>query len=80
MGMYYAIDTALMIEVLPDKDGAAGRDLGMTNVSTTLGMTLGPTVAGQVVAITGSYQLVWIIGSAIVLLAALLIVPVRRAA
>lgn len=79
MGLYYAIDTALMIEVLPDKDGAAGRDLGMTNVSTTLGMTLGPTVAGQVVAISGSYQLVWIVGSAIVLLAALLIVPVRRA-
>ena len=80
MGMYYAIDTALMIEVLPDKAGAAGRDLGMTNVSTTLGMTLGPIVAGQVVALTGSYQLVWIVGSGIVLLAAALIVPVKRTA
>ncbi|HEY1130641.1 MAG TPA: MFS transporter [Roseateles sp.] len=79
MGLYYAIDTALMIEVLPDKDGAAGRDLGMTNVSTTLGMTLGPIVAGQVVALTGSYQLVWIVGSVLVALAAVLILPVRRA-
>jgi MFS family permease len=78
LGLYYAIDTALMIEVLPDKDASAGRDLGMTNVSTTLGMTLGPTVAGQVVALTGSYQLVWIVGAAIVVLAAALIVPVRR--
>ncbi|ARN19602.1 MFS transporter [Piscinibacter gummiphilus] len=78
LGMYYAIDTALMIEVLPDKDGSAGRDLGMTNASTTLGMTLGPIVAGQVVALTGSYQLVWIVGAAVVVVAAALIVPVKR--
>jgi len=80
MGLYLAIDTALMIDVLPDKEASAGRDLGMTNVATTLGMTLGPIVAGQLVALTGSYQLVWIAGAVIVAFAAYLVVPVRRAA
>ena len=46
MGPYMAIDQALFIDVLPDKD-ASGRDLGVANVATNLGQTAAPPIWGR---------------------------------
>jgi MFS family permease len=77
LGTYLAVDVALFIDVLPDKD-AAGRDLGLAGLGGSLGQALGPVVAGQVVALTGGYRMVWLVALVLILVAAVAIVPVKR--
>ena len=78
LGSFLIVDQALIIDVLPDRD-AAGRDLGIANLGGNLGQALGPIIAGGVVAATGSYRMIWVSAIALVVLAALAILPVRRA-
>jgi MFS family permease len=78
LGIYLPVDQALFIDVLPDMN-AAGRDLGIANVATTVGQALAPLLAAQVVALTGGYRLVWVVALVLVLVAAAVIVPVKRA-
>jgi MFS family permease len=75
-GVFIAVDAALFLDVLPNKL-TVGRDLGMAAVATNLGQAIAPLVAGQIVAITGSYSLVWIASTVIVLIAAVAIVPIK---
>ena len=76
-GIYLPVDQALFIDVLPDKN-AAGRDLGIANVATWIGQALSPLLAAQIVALTGGYRLVWVVAMVLVLVAAVVIVPVKR--
>jgi MFS family permease len=78
MGAYLVVDQALFIDVLLDKR-TAGRDLGMGALGGNFGQAIGPVVAGQVVALTGGYAMVWLVSAVIVLIAAVAIVPVKRA-
>jgi MFS family permease len=77
-GIYVPVDTALFIDVLPDKK-AAGRDLGIANAGTTIGQVLAPLLAAAVVTLTGGYRMVWVAALLLVLIAAVSIVPVKRA-
>lgn len=45
--MYSAIDQALNVDVLPNKE-EAGKDLGILNLATTLGQAAGPTITSTV--------------------------------
>ena len=47
-GMFQAVDTALMSEVLPSAKSFA-KDLGVVNIAATLPQTLAPGVAGLIV-------------------------------
>ncbi|SEQ01328.1 Na+/melibiose symporter [Streptomyces sp. yr375] len=76
-GIYIPVDQALVVDVLPDPN-AYGRDLGVANLATNLGQSLGPALAGAVVTITGGYTFVWVAAFALVALAAICILPVRR--
>ncbi|MEW1719122.1 MFS transporter [Streptomyces sp. NPDC093109] len=76
-GIYIPVDQALVVDVLPDPN-AAGRDLGVAGLATNLGQALGPALAGTVVSFTGGYAFVWVAALALVGLAALAILPVRR--
>lgn len=78
IGAYVAVDQALFIDVLPDQN-AAGRDLGMGALGGNLGQAIGPIVAGQVVAFTGGYRMVWLVAFVVVVIAAVAVVPIRRA-
>ncbi len=78
LGAFMATDQALLIDVLPDRD-AAGRDLGIGNLGGNLGQALGPIVAGAIVAATGSYRMIWVVAAVLVLIAAVAIIPVKRA-
>ena len=49
MGVYYAVDVALMAEVLPD-GSSRSRDLGILNISNTGGQALGPGLSSLVIA------------------------------
>jgi MFS family permease len=77
IGIYLPVDQALFIDVLPDKN-AAGRDLGIAGLATNLGQALGPILAGQVVAIFASYGMVWAVAMVLALVAAVVILPVKR--
>ncbi|MBD3940601.1 MFS transporter [Microbacterium sp. NEAU-LLC] len=51
-GMFQAVDTALMSEVLPSAKSFA-KDLGVVNIAATLPQTLAPAVSGAIVLIFG---------------------------
>ncbi len=51
-GMFQAVDTALMSEVLPSAKSFA-KDLGVVNIAATLPQTLAPGVAGAIVLTFG---------------------------
>jgi MFS family permease len=77
MGIYLPVDQALFIDVLPNKDDDAGRDLGIAAVATNFGQALGPILAGQIVAIFASYGMIWAVSMVLALVAALIILPVK---
>ena len=76
-GMYMAVDVALFIDVLPDKE-AAGRDLGVANVASNIGQMLAPVAAGQIVALTAGYSALFIMSIVAVAVSAVAIIPVRK--
>ncbi|NTZ43188.1 MFS transporter [Altererythrobacter sp. SALINAS58] len=78
LGAFLVVDQALFIDVLPDRE-CAGRDLGIAALGGNLGQALGPALAGVIIASTGSYRLIWLTGLIAVLLAALAILPVKKA-
>ena len=55
--VYGAVDQALNIDVLPNKD-ESGKDLGIINMATTLGQTAGPIVT-SILVLAGGYNLVF---------------------
>jgi MFS family permease len=77
-GIYATVDQALFIDVLPDKT-AAGRDLGIAAMANSIGQALGPLLAAEIVTLTGGYRMIWVVGLVLVLVAAVVIVPVKRA-
>ncbi|MFJ9085512.1 MFS transporter [Streptomyces sp. NPDC102384] len=76
-GCYLAVDRALLIDVLPDRE-AAGRDLGIGATGINLGQAVGPVVAGQLVALTGGYGSVWVLSLLAALTGAVAIARVRK--
>ena len=76
-GVYFAIDLALVADVLPDKDSAA-KDLGVFNFAGAVPFTVAPALAPAILAVGGgSYALLFVVAAACAALGAVAIVPVR---
>lgn len=76
-GAFLVVDQALFVDVLPDKQ-FAGRDLGMSTLGQNVGQALGPVLAGLVVSLSGgTYTLVWPAAAVFVLVAALVVTPIK---
>ncbi|QHC61056.1 MFS transporter [Rathayibacter sp. VKM Ac-2760] len=75
-GVYLAVDQAMFIDVLPEKD-KAGRDLGVANLGSNVGQALAPALGAQVVVITGGYGMVYVAAAVLVFISAFAIIPVR---
>ena len=75
-GVYLSVDAALMNEVLPAQE-AAGKDLGILNVATTLPQAMTPVVVWALLTITGSYVAVFIAGIVFAVADALSVLPIR---
>ena len=76
-GVYFAIDLALVADVLPDKDSAA-KDLGVFNFAGAVPFTVAPALAPAILAVGGgSYALLFMVAAACAALGAAAIVPVR---
>jgi MFS family permease len=77
-GVYVAVDLALVTDVLPDKDGAAAKDLGVFNIANALPYSVAPALAPVVLALgNGSYSVLYAVAGGCALLGAAAILPVR---
>jgi MFS family permease len=77
-GVYVAVELALVVDVLPDKDTAA-KDLGVFNFAGAVPFSLAPAVAPAILAVGGgSYGVLYAVAGACALLGAVAILPVRR--
>jgi MFS family permease len=74
-GMYQAVDSALMSEVLPG-DGSYAKDLGVLNIAATLPQTIGPFLGGGIVVWLG-YSALFPIGLLLAVLGAAAIIPIK---
>lgn len=74
-GMFQAVDTALMSEVLPSAKSFA-KDLGIVNIAATLPQTLAPGVAGAIVLAFG-YQALFPIAIVLGILGAFAVLPIK---
>ncbi|MFH8251440.1 MFS transporter [Microbacterium sp. B2969] len=74
-GMFQAVDTALMSEVLPSAKSFA-KDLGVVNIAATLPQTLAPGVAGLIVLAFG-YQGLFPVAIVLGILGAFAVWPIK---
>jgi MFS family permease len=76
-GVYVAVDLALAVDVLPDKDNAA-KDLGVFNIAGALPFSVAPGVAPAILAIGGgSYGVLYAVAGVCAIIGAVAIVPVK---
>jgi MFS family permease len=75
-GFYTSCDTALMTEVLPREAAAAGKDLGILNIATNLPQALATGVGGVLIATLG-YRSLFVCGIVFVLLAVIMLRPIK---
>lgn len=74
-GMFQAVDTALMSEVLPSAKNFA-KDLGVVNIAATLPQTLAPGVAGSI-ALWFGYAALFPVAIGLGILGALAVWPIK---
>jgi MFS family permease len=81
-GVYFAVDIALVTEVLPDEKNNAAKDLGVMNVAGTLPQTLAPALAplflfagGQTVP---NYNVLFMAAAVYAVLGAVTIIPIKK--
>jgi MFS family permease len=77
-GIYVAVDLALVVDVLPDKDSAA-KDLGVFNIAGALPFSIAPGIAPAILAIGGgSYGVLYGVAGVCAIIGAFAILPVKR--
>jgi MFS family permease len=77
-GIYVAVDLALVVDVLPDKDNAA-KDLGVFNIAGALPFSIAPAIAPAILAIgNGSYGVLYAVAGICAILGAFAVLPVKR--
>jgi MFS family permease len=77
-GIYYAVDLALIAQVLPSARNV-GRDLGLFNLSNTLPQVAAPALAGLLLAHPGaSTREVFALAAGLAVAGAVVVAPVRR--
>jgi len=76
-GMYFAVDLALVADVLPDERSTA-KDLGVLNLASALPFSVAPAVAPVVLTITaGSYPALYVVAGGCAVLGATAIARIR---
>jgi MFS family permease len=76
-GVYVAVDLALVVDVLPDKDNAA-KDLGVLNIAGALPFSVAPGIAPAILAFgNGSYGVLYAVAGVWAVIGAVAILPVK---
>jgi MFS family permease len=79
-GLYYAVDMALVVDVLPNPDDAA-KDLGVMNIANALPQSLAGALGGFLLSVgaTGTnYTLLFVVAGIIGALGGAAIIPIRK--
>jgi MFS family permease len=82
IGMFSAVDQALLLDVLPEKETDAGRFMGITGFATSIPQSVAPLAASAIllIGVTGAeknYTLLYVIAGALVLLGGLVVLRIR---
>lgn len=81
-GVYFAVDIALVTEVLPDEKNNAAKDLGVMNVAGTLPQTLAPALAPLFLFAGGQtapdYNVLFIAAAVYAVFGAVTIIPIKK--
>ncbi|WP_157987844.1 MFS transporter [Jiangella endophytica] len=77
-GLYLACGNALAIDVLPDRAGGAGKDLGLFNVAVNVPQTIAPPVAALVITVFDGYRPLFAVALVSVAASAVLVARVRQ--
>lgn len=75
-GAYLAVDLALLTDVLPSA-GDRGKDMGIFNIANALPNAIAPLIGGVIFGIFGSFQQLFFIAAGLVLLASILVQPIK---
>jgi MFS family permease len=77
-GVYVAVDLALVVDVLHDKDNAA-KDLGVFNIAGALPFSIAPAIAPVILAVGGgSYGVLYAVAGLCAITGAFAVLPVKR--
>jgi MFS family permease len=82
-GVYLAVDQALVVDILPDRDTHAAKNLGVFNIASVVPQSIAPAIAPALLAIgsaTGqNYSMLYAVAAVSAFLGAVAIIPVRGA-
>jgi MFS family permease len=78
-GVYLSVDFALLTEVLPNARDRA-KDLGVINIANSLPQVLAPVIAAPIVKHLGGYPVLYLLASAVTVLAGVLVTRIRAVA
>lgn len=82
LGLFAAVDQALLLDVLPERETDAGRFMGITGFATSIPQSVAPLLASGIllIGVTGSdrnYTLLFIIGGCFTLAAGAVVLRIR---
>ncbi|MEF2074585.1 MFS transporter [Consotaella aegiceratis] len=81
LGVYMAVDQALVVDVLPDRETNAGKNMGVLNIANAVPQSIAPAVAPLILSIgsptASNYPLLFAVAAACAFLGALAIAPVK---
>jgi MFS family permease len=78
-GVYLSVDFALLTEVLPNARDRA-KDLGVINIANSAPQVLAPVIAAPIVKHLGGYPVLYLLASAVTVLAGVLVTRIRSVA
>ncbi len=77
IGIYFAVDLALVTDVLPDRDNAA-KDLGVFNIASALPQSIAPAIAPAILAVGGGdYSVLFVVAGVSTIIGAIAVLKVR---
>lgn len=77
-GVYFAVELALVTQVLPNRKHDAAKDLGIFNIANALPQSVAPAIAPLILALSGgSYTWLFIVAGSIAFVGAVAILPLR---
>ena len=79
IGAFFAVDLALITDVLPDKEHKAAKDMGIFNIANSLPQSVAPAIAPVFLGIGGggNYTTLFLAGAVFAVIGAVLIAPIR---